>query len=605
MYLTHPNLDKFWITDIEADGLKATKIHVVCAINAATGELLTFRDPASYRAFLEADSDTILVGHNFLSYDMPTLRRLWAVDVPDNRIVDTLVLSYLYDPRMYGGHSLEAWGERMKYPKIEHSDWSEYSPAMLERCIGDVNLNLLVFRALTKRMRGRGFSERSCKLEHEIRVVCDKQQDYGFWFDIPGAEELFARLRVEQEALSGPIRELFPPVLVSNGSYAYRTRGDGQPYASFERHLAHYPRLVLSPDQTSYEVFDYQEFNIGSPKQRLEKLLSVGFVPQKFTKKKNPSVDEDSLVDFANSSGIKEAQAIADWLVLFGRANMIGTWLNNVNREDSRMHGRVFSCGASSRRMTHASPNTANIPGVDAKYGFEVRSLWGVEDKINRRQVGVDAKSIQMRCFANVLPDPNEGQRYWDTDFCPDPHQENADIIGIKRKPSKNVFFANLFGAYPPKLASTAGRSGTKKELAAYGAWIQEQMYTVTPGLKEATEAAKDEWRQNQGFLLCPDGGYVRCPDESAALNYKIQPAEAVVMKLANIKLDKLIDERGWDAHQMASVHDEWQYDVPKNLAEEFGGRASDCIRDAGEELGFRVPLAGEACIGVNWAEAH
>lgn len=605
MYLNHPDLNKYWIIDLEADGLKPTKIHVVATINAATGELRSFRDREEFQRFLDEAGEIIIVGHNFLSYDMPALRRLWGVRFPDDRIVDTLVLSYLYDPRMPGGHSLEAWGDRMKFPKIQHDDWSEYSPAMLERCIGDVRLNLRVFTALTERMRRRGFSERSCQIEHEIRVVCNKQEAYGFWFDIDGAEKLYARLRGKQDALAEPIRELFPPVLVSAGVYNYRTRADGQPYASFERHLTNYPRLVLSPDQTSYEVFEWQEFNIGSPKQRLDKLLSVGFVPKKFTKKKNPSVDEDSLVDFAESSGIAEAKAIAEWLVLFGRANMIGTWLGAVNRDDSRIHGRVFSCGAGSRRMTHANPNTANIPGVDAAYGYEVRSLWGVEDKENRREVGVDAKSIQMRCFANVLPDPNAGRRYWDTDFCPDPHQENADIIGIKRKPSKNVFFANLFGAFPPKLAATAGRTGTKKELNEYGLWIQEKMYEVTPGLREATEAAKAEWRSNGGFLSCPDGGFVRCPEESAALNYKIQPAEAVIMKVANVMLDREIERRGWDAHQMANVHDEWQYDTPRALAEEFGQVASDCIRDAGEELGFRVPLAGDARIGTNWAEAH
>jgi len=607
MYLNHEKtLDKYWITDIEADSLTPTRIWVVVCENAATGEVLTFLDREQFNRFVAANRDSYFVGHNFLSFDVPHLNRLWGCGIPFDRVVDTLVLSYMYDPRMKGGHSLEAWGERMKFPKLAHEDWSQYSPEMLERCKQDVRLTKRVFLALSSRMRSRGFSEKSCKIEHDIRVVVDKQERNGFYFDIAGAEQLLERVGREKDALAEPIRQLFPPVLKSQGIYNYRIKADGTPYASFERHLTQYPKLELDADAGTYEIFDWKEFNIGSPPQRLEKLLSIGFKPSKKTKTGGWSVDEDTLVEFANSKkGVPEAQAIADWLVLSGRSSMLTTWLNAVDRTDSRIHGRVLTCGAQSRRMTHFNPNSANIPGNEVKYGFECRSLWGVENPETHRQVGVDAKSIQMRCFANVLPDPNAGRRYWDTEFCPDPHQENADIMGIRRKPSKNVFFANLFGAYPPKLATTAGKEGTSKEKAEYGAWIQEKMYEVTPGLKEATERAKAEFRANNGFLECPDGGFVRCTNESAALNYKIQPAEAVVMKVASIMLDGIIEEKGWDARQQANVHDEWQYEVEVALSQEFGGVASDCIRDAGEELGFRVPLAGEASIGLNWAEAH
>lgn len=605
MYLKHQDLRKYWGIDIETDDLNATVIHVAVCTNAADGSTHVFRDAETFRRFVVEHPGTIWVGHNAISFDVPTLNRLWNASIRLDDVVDTLVLSYLYDPKMFGGHSLEAWGERFKYPKGNFNDWTKYSEEMLEYCKQDVRLTLRIFSALTERMARRGFSEDSCKLEHDIRVVVDKQQRNGFWFDIEAAERLYSRIRAEQEALAGPIQELFPPVLVSQGTYNYRTKADGTPYATFDKHMSTYPKLTLHEGTGTYEVFDYQEFNIGSPKQRLEKLLSIGFKPTKKTKSGNPSVDEDTLVAFANESGVKEAQAIADWLVLFGRGNMIQTWLNNVNREDSRIHGKVFSCGAASRRMTHSSPNTANIPGNEAKYGHEVRSLWGVQDREKRRLVGIDAKSIQMRCFANLLPDPAAGRRYWDEEFCPDPHQENADLIGIKRKPVKNVFYANLFGAYPPKLAATAGKVGTKKELAEYGAWIQSEMYRVSPGLKEATEAAKAELRQNGGFLRCPDGGYVRCLEESAAFNYKIQPAEAIVMKLANVLLDKIIINRGWGVYQNGNIHDEWQYDTPVALAEEFGQTAANCIRDAGEELNFRVPLAGDYKIGHTWADTH
>lgn len=203
MYLTHKYLSKYWIVDIEADSLKPTKIWVVVAENAATDEVRVFTDRGLFREFVAANGDSVWVGHNFLSYDNPSLARLWGVDLGNHRIVDTLVLSYLYDPRMKGGHSLEAWGDRFNYPKLAHSDWSKYSPEMLERCKQDVRLNKKMFLAITARMRSRGFSEWSCQIEHNIKLVTDKQERNGFYFDIEAAEQLRAVFRIDTGDICG------------------------------------------------------------------------------------------------------------------------------------------------------------------------------------------------------------------------------------------------------------------------------------------------------------------------------------------------------------------------------------------------------------------
>jgi DNA polymerase I-like protein with 3'-5' exonuclease and polymerase domains len=52
-------------------------------------------------------------------------------------------------------------------------------------------------------------------------------------------------------------------------------------------------------------------------------------------------------------------------------------------------------------------------------------------------------------------------------------------------------------------------------------------------------------------------------------------------------------------------VHDEFQYQVKENQAEEFGKLAVQSIVDAGNQLGLRCPLNGEYKIGNNWKETH
>lgn len=617
MYLKHADLSRYWAIDIETDGLNATRIWCIVLRNIATGhvDLIASHDGrvgAAWLSWLAAHPDAILVGHNALSFDVPTLNRLTGSTVSLDRVVDTLVLSYLYDPAMArpegikgtaGAHSLEAWGIRLRLPKGDWNDWSALSEPMVEYCKQDVNIVVTLFLRLTERMRKRGYSERSCKLEHDIRHVIDKQQRNGFYFDIRAAENLYEQLRERERNLAVPIRELFPRTLTLQGSYNYRVKANGEPYSTYYKHLERYPKLELKG--ATYDIYDWEEFNIGSPSQRITKLLSLGFKPTKFTKKGNAQVDEETLIEFAKESGVEQVQMIADWLVLNGRANMINTWLNAVDIFDSRMHGRVMSCGAGSRRMTHNSPNTANIPSNEAKYGEECRSLWTVQDIEHDCLVGYDAKAAQMRCFAHFLPDPEQGRKYYDTDFCKDPHQLNADLIGIERRPVKNVFYANMFGAYPPKLAATAGKSGTKKELEAYGTWIREQLYETTPGLRELTEQAQAEFDANNGFMECIDGGYVRCPAKNAALNYKIQPAEAVLMKTAAVLIDKRSMERGIEQLKVADIHDESQHQLRRGSAQAFGELCVQALRDAGEELNLRVPFDGDFKVGNSWAETH
>jgi DNA polymerase-1 len=604
LYLTHPNLIDYFVIDIEADSLYPSKVWCIVVQNAATKQVWKFYGNGFYntfRQFVRDNPRAYWVGHNILSYDVPSLNRLLDAGISFDRCIDTLVLSILYHPKMPGGHSLEAYGERFKVPKDLFNDFSRFSEPLLDRCVVDVALNLRLFSTLTKKMRAVGFSEKSCWLEHRIRVIINKQQQNGFKFDEQAATGLLAELRQKEQQLAVGIRELFPPVLTEVYHYAKRERADGTPTANYQRHIEQYPKIVDDDDGPGYTAYDWEVFNIGSPKQRLEKLLTLGFVPTKLTKAGKPSIDEDSLVEFAKEIGNDQVQAIADWLVANARGNMVTTWLDAV-ADDGCIHGRVNSCGAASRRMTHSGPNTANIPSNEATYGEVCRSLWTA--RMGRVLVGYDAKSAQMRCFAHYLPNPADGERFY-TDGR-DPHQENADLIGIKRKPIKNVFYANMFGAGPPKLATTAGRQGSRRELVEFGEWIRAELYRVTPGLEALTKEAQAEFEQSaEGWMRCLDGGYVRCPSKNAALNYRIQPAEAVLMKTASVFIHDRAIERGLDHLKVGDIHDEGQHDVDPRCAQEFGQLCVQAVRDAGEEYNLRVPFDGDFKVGPTWAQTH
>lgn len=599
--------DEYWVVDIEADSLTPTKIWVCVARNVIKPDKIeVFTKPEQFNEWYNADPK-VLIGHNLLSFDAKPLNKLWGANIKYDDCIDTLVLSYLYNPVMEGGHSLAAWGERLKCPKSDFDDWSKYTDEMKDYCIQDTLVTVKLYHALTKRMKLYGWSEDSCRIEHDFRVIIDEQQDNGFPFDVIGAGKLYRSLRQQGEALAETIRQKFPPVLVSAGVMTARYKADGELNAVTQRILNNPDYTIKWLDDTTYERFVYQEFNIGSPKQRVDRLLALGWQPEKFTEKGFPQVNEESLTDFANASGIEEVKMIADWLVLTGRANMINTWLENLS-PDGKIHGRVNSCGAGTRRCTHNSPNTANVPSVQATYGYESRALWVAGP--GRVVVGIDASGLEGRVFIHYL-----GSKEAEEFMVNDPHTANARAVGgalgkdvdnwtpeeakVWRQLAKNLFYARLYGASDKKLGAMV--HGTP----AMGTLVREAIDQNIPGFAALVEKIAAEWKKNDTRIQTIDGGYVWCPSPHASINYKFQSCGAIIMKVAAKIHKDLMDEENLDYRKVGDIHDEWQYSVSPKHAERVGELGCIAIRLAGEALKMNISLDGEYKIGYNWAETH
>lgn len=613
MYLRQQNPESYWVIDLEANGLAPTIIWCVVVRNLISKETRTFLTKEEFNDWHYAGGPRrVLVGHNVLSYDVPVLNRLWDTGIPYGDCVDTLVLSYLYNPALPNGHSLESYGVRLGLPKIEHNDWEAYSPEMLHRCQQDVLLTEKVYLALQKKMLRLNYSEKSCEIEHDIRTIIDEQQRHGFWFDRQRASDFRVHLGSIQSDLAKQIQELFPPRRTKVAEFRFRRTKDGGTTASYGRHVQEYDDIVHDEDNQTYSCHRLVPFNLGSPLQRVERLLEIGWTPTKFTTTKSekypqgfPKVDEDALVCFAELSGKTEVRALAEWLVLQGRTSMLDTWFKNLG-PDSRIHGRIFTCGATTRRMTHNSPNTANIPsGAKAKYGHECRSFWGVLPGSDLVLVGYDAAGLETAGLCHYL----DNDAATDVLLRPKPddiHTANSrrltEALGrpVDREwGAKTSWYAWLYGAYPPKLGSIV--KGSAKD----GDIVVDTFFRNVPGLKELINGIQYEFRANNGRLVTIDGGTVLCPAVNAALNYKIQSAGAIVMKLTTILLDREIKSLGLRAHKVGDIHDEGQLECPTEEADTLGRLAVDCIRRAGRELGFRVPLDGDYKVGQSWADTH
>jgi DNA polymerase-1 len=628
MYLDHTK-NTYLCIDVEADSLTPSIIWCAVVRNVFTDEEWEFRphEMGALAEFINTNNEkprTYWVGHNAISFDIPTLNHLLDTNISVSNCVDTLVLSYLYHPHMPGGHSLRAWGERLGDEKLEFDDFTQFSEEQLTYCKQDVALTCKVFKVLTKRMNKRGFSELSCEIEHKIRYIIDDQKRNGILFDEVQASILLADFESRKSDLEQRIHTVFPPKLVVKGEYEYRVRRDGKPHATYGKHVALYPKITFSNSKRMYRTWDYKDFNIGSPKQRVEHLLALGWVPREFTPitKKggggNPKVTEDQLIDFALESGIPEVELIKDWMLYDNRISSLKEWLGHVNPETGRIHGTVFSCGAGSRRMRHNSPNTANICSLGKPFGKEMRSLWTVpaDDKV---LVGIDAKGLEGRTMLHYLNNSAATDIFMSGDI----HQLNCDAITaavgfvVTRDTSeespnsaKNLYYAFLFGASNQKLGKMVGK-GPK-----VGKLIRESIMGNVPGLKELIQDLEEEYWKNDGFLSCIDGGFVRCPSPHALLNYKAQPAGAILMKLATVlaygfevrslggvKMEESMDHS--KVLKVLDVHDETQWESDPYYATTCGQIYCNAITLAGELLKFNTKHEGAFSVGKNWSMTH
>jgi DNA polymerase-1 len=349
-----------------------------------------------------------------------------------------------------------------------------------------------------------------------------------------------------------------------------------------------------------YRAYEQVSFNIGSPLQRAEKLIALGWVPDEKTPKGQPKVTEKSLFKFAEESGIPEVALITRWMSVNGRANMVNTWLDNWNEETGCIHGKLFV--ADTLRFRHQAPNTANIPAVrvnkagevlraeDGYYTYEARDLWTARP--GRVLVGTDAAGLELRMLAHYLNRPDFTKQVIEGD----PHQYNADLAGVTRPRAKTLLYAIQYGAQAGKVAQII--EGTREE----GSAMREQ-FLARLGIKGVMEDAIHE--QETGRVWLVDGSGVVCPSPHAALNYKLQGGGARVMAQGAIFLEGYIRHHGLDSLKVGDIHDEWQYDVAPNDAREHARLSVQAIRDAGEELNLNLPLDGTAKEGRTWAETH
>jgi DNA polymerase I len=573
------------VFDIETDDLKATKIWCLVAQDMDSGKIYKFPPEKLSEGYeLLSNADT-LIGHNIIGFDIPMVEKFGDVDLSKIPVIDTLVLSRLFNPNRGGGHSLENWGYILNFKKIEFEDYLNYSKEMLDYCVRDVQVNTLVLKKL--REESKGFSKQCIALEQDIAKIMKQQELNGFKFDEMKAQLLLAELREKKQAIEDEVHNTFKPKWVDDKLVTPYIKKDGN---LSKRGLTEdeYQRCL---DTNNFEPFmrqTLQDFNLGSRKQIGEYLIDFGWKPERFTPTGQPIVDEKTLSQITH---IHEAKLIADFLLLQKRIAQVDSWVEAV-QEDGRVHGFVIPNGAITGRMTHRNPNMAQVPAVYSPYGKECRACWTVEE--GNVLLGVDASGLEIRMLAHYMND----EEYTNEIINGDIHTSNQKLAQLEsRDKAKTFIYALMYGAGDEKLGSVVG--GT----TADGKRARQYFFDNKPSFKSLRDRVQRA--STKGYLKGLDGRKLHIRNAHSALNTLLQGAGAIIMKQGLVLLDNVLKLNAVEYKFVANIHDEWQIEVPEDKADFIGQFAVESIVKAGEHFKLRCPLDGEYKIGDNWSETH
>ena len=224
--------------------LKAdAKLHVVVIRDAYTDELFVAEGSNITKEWMKEalKGCKYLVQHNGVKFDLICLKLFGVLDYsvgyldePDTlfgeevKIVDTLILSRLFNPDRFGNHSLESWGERTGCAKMDFRgelikrgiipkdspkgfEFKNYTPLMTEYCILDTEVSKRTFFALMEEKGDYKGWDRAIKMEHKLADLAIRRESLGFWFDKDLAIKCVEDLTQKMEELQNKVNPILPP----------------------------------------------------------------------------------------------------------------------------------------------------------------------------------------------------------------------------------------------------------------------------------------------------------------------------------------------------------------------------------------------------------
>lgn len=349
-----------------------------------------------------------------------------------------------------------------------------------------------------------------------------------------------------------------------------------------------------------------EEFNINSPKQLGVVLFEKLKLPYGKKTKTGYSTSAEVLEKLKSEDPVVEK--ILEYRQLTKLKSTYADGLDAYIAEDGRIHSKFNQTITATGRLSSTEPNLQNIP-VRIELGRRIRKLF--TPKEGCVFVDADYSQIELRILAHLSGDESLIQAYKEEQ---DIHRMTAskvfhipfdEVTPAQRSNAKAVNFGIVYGISSFGLGQDLNIS--KKEAEAY----INQYFETYPGIKTYLDGLVATAKEC-GYVTTMYGRRRPIPEisssnfmqrnfgERIAMNSPIQGTAADIMKLAMLRVDRALQEKGLRSKLLLQIHDELLIEAPEEEAEQVKELLRKEMMEAAE---LKVPLEVEVKTGASWYE--
>jgi DNA polymerase I len=527
----------------------------------------------AYLGPIYADSSILKIGHN-LKYDMEIVHRFgMPVEGP---LFDTMIAEWVLNPDASLGLKNQAW-IRLGVQMTEIKEL--IGTGRNQKTMDEVELARVVPYACAD-------ADMTLRLANILKPELEKREQLGLFQDL------------EMPLL---------PVLTEMELTGIKVDVDWMEALSSE----------LDERLTRLEEAIYQyagvDFNVNSTQQLSDVLFeTLGLSTRGTRKTKTGHYSTRASVLEGLKGDHPIIQAILDYREL---SKLKSTYVDSlpglINATTGRIHTSYNPTGTVTGRISSANPNLQNIP-IRTEEGRRVRRAFVAED--GWLLVGADYSQIELRVMAHVSEDASMIEAFRRDE---DIHATTASaVFGVpldevsydQRRIAKAVNFGLIYGQSAYGLARQLDLDFGEAQS------FIDRYFDRFPGVKAYMDhiqaVAEDQGyvetllNRRRYFPELADGNKVSHRRRQAALrmviNTPIQGTAADIIKLAMIRMDRMLTEKDLRARMLLQVHDEVVLEVPEEEIEETLPVVRSTMRGA---FNLVVPLKVDIETGPNWQE--
>lgn len=367
-----------------------------------------------------------------------------------------------------------------------------------------------------------------------------------------------------------------------------------------------------------------ETFNLGSPKQLSVLLFDKLGLDRKKSRKIATGYSTDAAT-LEKLRGHPVVDAIIEYRTLAKLKSTYVDALPALMRSDTqRVHTDFNQAVTATGRLSSSNPNLQNIP-IRTAFSRQIRQAFLPEP--GWLLVAADYSQIELRILAHLSQEPILVEAYRNNE---DIHTvtarlmfEKEEVTADERRAAKTINFGVIYGMGAQKFARSTGISKANAEefikrfntryskVFDYLERVKRQ--AVSQGYVETILGRRRYFQFETGTLRSLQGAKLEDIDPDilrkvgqndsqllrAAANAPIQGSSADIIKLAMVKLDRVL--QNYQARLLLQVHDELVLEVPPREWEQLELEIHACMENA---IKLAVPLMVEVRAGDNWMEA-